>query len=195
MSWLQACLDWASEKIVKPIVNGIEMFVGDIDMTITVGFSVSASLGLWTYSASVGVSMDFEGNVGIQGSVGVGLTTGGISAGVSGFATITNAPTIYALEGDSTQIGVGFSAMGAGMNIGGVLFESGNQTYHGVSASIGAALPHVEGTITISDTVPIQYSRASIKTLSGKHEMKGIYRSARGERLNKSPSFSAVCMD
>lgn len=43
--WWQAVLNWTAEKIVEPIVNGVESLIGDVDMTITLGFSITASIG------------------------------------------------------------------------------------------------------------------------------------------------------
>ena len=149
--WWQAVLNCAAEKIVEPIVNGVESLIGDVDMTITLGFSITASIGFWTYSASVGISMDFEGNVGVHGSVATGLTIGDVSLGVAGFVTVTNAPTVHAIEGDSTQIGV-TAAFEPRASVDAVMFESDGNEYYGVSGGIEAATPKLEGHATIAHT-------------------------------------------
>ena len=198
--WWQAVLNWAAEKIVEPIVNGVESLIGDVDMTITLGFSITALIGFWTYSASVGISMDFEGNVGVHGSVATGLTTGNVSLGVAGFVTVTNAPTVHAIEGDSTPIGA-TAAFGPRASVDAVMFESDENEYYGVSVGIGAATPKLEGHATIAHTFRGIYSDSkssmvpSNKTVSPVPiPKKGVSRVARGCGLGRYRTWVAVRM-
>jgi len=139
-------------------VNSIEAIVGDVDMTITVGFSASVSLGFWSYSASAGISIDFEGNVGVSVSVATAITTGDASASINGFMTVINAPTIKALEGESTQVGVS-GAFGGSVSVDGVEFTSDGTDYFGLSAAVGMATPKLEGHVTIANTFEGVYSQ------------------------------------
>ena len=145
MAWLQAILNWTSQQIVRPIVNSIEAIVGDVDMTITVGFSASVSLGFWSYSASAGISINFEGNMGVNVSVATAITTGDASASINGFMTVTNAPTIKALEGESTQVGVS-GAFGGSVSVDGVAFTSDGTDYFGLSVAVGYGNAEAGGT-------------------------------------------------
>ena len=198
--WWQAVLNWAAEKIVEPIVNGVESLIGDVDMTITLGFSITASIGFWTYSASVGISMDFEGNIGVHGSVAAGLTTGDVSLGVAGFVTVTNAPTVHALEGDSTQIGA-TAAFGPRASVDAVMFESDGNEYYGVSVGIGAATPKLEGHATIAHTFRGIYSDSKSSMVPSNKTVlpvpipkKGVSRVARGCGLGRYRTCVAVRM-
>lgn len=106
-SWWNSCVKWFSDNIVDPIVDGATKLINSIDMTFTIGFSGSVTVGCWTYSASIGLSVDTKGGIGVQGSVSASLGTNiELDATGSVFVTVTNAPTIAALEEDSTQIGM-----------------------------------------------------------------------------------------
>ena len=144
--------------------------------------------------------MDFEGNVGAHGSVATGLTTGDVSLDVAGFVTVTNAPTVHALEGDSTQIGA-TAAFGPRASVDAVMFESDENEYYGVSVGIGAATPKLEGHATIAHTFRGIYSdskssmRPSNKTvLPVPIPKKGVSRVARGCGLGRYRTCVAVRM-
>lgn len=144
--------------------------------------------------------MDFEGNVGVHGSVATGLTTGNVSLGVAGFVTVTNAPTVHAIEGDSTQIGV-TATFGPRASVDAVMFESDENEYYGVPVGIGAATPKLEGHATIAHTFRGIYSDS--KKFNGTEQQngasradseKGVSRVARGCGLGRYRTCVAVRM-
>ena len=177
--WLSSCWNWVSDNIIEPVVEGAKEFVNSIDLTFTVGFNISLSLGLLSYSASIGLSVDLKGNIGVQGSVSTSVTTGDIGVAASTFVSVTNAPTIYDLNGYSTQIGV--SATG-GVIEGGcdtILFNSGGKDYRGYSVSAGLTTPKgpvvVETHVTMSQSTT--FLSGNVRNLVSKRgPSRSVYR-------------------
>ena len=79
--------------------------------TLSIGFSVNAT-ALVGITLSIGIAMDRNGNIAIQGSYALPYdhenetaNVGFVDAGFSKQVQVTNAPNIYALEGTSEAIG------------------------------------------------------------------------------------------
>lgn len=154
--WISSCWKWVSDNIIEPVVEGAKEFVSSIDLTLTVGFNFSLSLGLLSYSASIGLSVDLKGNIGVQGSLSTSFTTGDVGVAASTFVSVTNAPTIYELNGYSTQIGV--SVNGGVIECGGdaIIFNSGGKDYSGYSLSAGLTTP--KGPVVVETHVTMTQS-------------------------------------
>lgn len=68
-------IKWVAKNIVKPIVKKVQETLSKVDCTQSVGFTGSASPGIFMFSGSVGVSWDTKGNVVLQASGNVDVTT------------------------------------------------------------------------------------------------------------------------
>ncbi|MFN8444224.1 MAG: RHS repeat-associated core domain-containing protein [Caldilineaceae bacterium] len=108
--------------------------------------------GLWapTGAAARGTAsivFDHQGGMGLMMSAGGGGSTPTVNFGLGG--TVTNAPNIDSLKGDSIQIG-GSGGEGVGAFVEGVFFKDSEtaQQYYGLSASaVGQFPPLVPGSI------------------------------------------------
>lgn len=103
-----------------------------------------------TGSIGIGMAMDTKGNMGIQATLAGGVTTGiptegaikGMSMVFGGFTSISNAPDIYALEGEGTNIGGSafipamLAALGLDLNFLGNVNENPYDGYYGLTMSV-----------------------------------------------------------
>ena len=158
-SWWNSCVKWFSDNIVDPIVDGATKLINSIDMTFTIGFSGSVTVGCWTYSASIGLSVDTKGGIGVQGSVSASLGTNiELDATGSVFVTVTNAPTIAALEEDSTQIGMSIEGGLVQGSCDQVFFDTTSGTYTGYSIAVGLSAPPLIPMPVVSGHVTQSYT-------------------------------------
>jgi hypothetical protein len=107
--------------------------------TITYGLTVSGAFGI-AGSASVGITMDRKGNIGISYTVNSG---GGFpSVSVGRFVSVNNAPTIYHQEGWGTVVGVsgGPEVIAVGGEYNMLIDQANNTVYHGGTVSVTAGL-------------------------------------------------------
>ena len=75
-------------------------------LTISKGSQVSLNVGAWSFSGSIGWSVDLKGNVELQGNFsGVASTGGSLSASIGKYEFISNAPSVDYLPGDSYLFG------------------------------------------------------------------------------------------
>ena len=109
------------------------------DGTVTVGFTIAGAFGLGG-SYSTGITLDRKGNIGMAGTFNGG--SGFPSAGAGGFATITNAPDIFAQEGLGTAIGgsIGPGAISVGGEYNQLIDAKENVTYHGGTIAVTVGL-------------------------------------------------------
>ena len=148
-------------------VNLVTKIFSNINYTDTKGINVSGTIGAWTYDASIGISIDFKGNIGIQYSYAGGVTaSAGPSIAIAAYETTTNAPDIYTLEGDGASVGGAMvsSVSGIPAFVSGdiVIVGDVNSTdkhYNGVTGAVGVGVPegeemHIEisGTETVWST-------------------------------------------
>ena len=145
--------NWFTENVTKPIVEGVQSLLDDVNLTFSIGFAGSISLGFWTYSFQIGVSFDTHGNIAAQTTGSVALTTGtpGTSAGV--YVSVTNAPNVSKLNKEALSIGVSASngyMVGVDVNI--IPDADENDTYYGATVMLGVGTPggefHIGGGYT-----------------------------------------------
>ncbi len=134
------------EEVVNPVVEEIDKFVSNINFTVSIGVSVSLATGFWTYSAQAGVAFDSERNVGIQATPGASIMTiGSPQASLTGYVSITNAPSIDKLEGEGLSIGGSLNAIAAvGGELNVIPDYDENKKYYGATMSFGIGTPSGE---------------------------------------------------
>ena len=141
-------------------VNLVTKIFSNINYTNSVGINVSGTLGIWTYDGSLGVSVDAKGNIGVQFSFASGVTISSKKSGsIALYQTVTNAPDIYALEGDGVNIGgaVGKTVLDLPAYASGdiVIVGDVNSTdkhYYGVTGAVGVGSKGEEAHIEMSYT-------------------------------------------
>ena len=126
-------------------MDAIEKAFSNVNATYSKGINISGSPGAFIFNVQTGVSVDTKGNVAIQYSVGGGLFTGVPGISLSGYRSITNAPSIDKLEGPGYQFGGTVNAIASGgvdLNI--VPDSTLNKTYFGVTSTAGFGTPSAE---------------------------------------------------
>ena len=101
-------LAYIDEKIVEPMVDFVESHLSEYDFTYSNGMSLNGSTQAMTISLQACVSVDTEGNIGLQGSGGGGVSSGTPGVNVMYYETTTNAPDINKLNGPAYQVGGSF---------------------------------------------------------------------------------------
>ena len=136
---------WTTSNILQPMTNNIQVALSNVDATYSTGISLSVTPSGFVFNFQIGLSVDTDGNVAIQGSLGTGFTSGtpGLSASV--YQTVTNAPSVNELTEMGYQIGgsaipiVGIPAIvGGDFNI--IPDPKNNTTYYGGTINGGLAL-------------------------------------------------------
>lgn len=123
-----------------------------------------------------GISIDTQGNVGVQGGYSGGVTGGYPSASITKYHTVTNAPNIKKLEGIGYQIGgaVGVPvygvpvAAGADFNI--IPDKELEKRYYGLTGNIGFGTPGAELHIEWGETFTWNQTQFNIFDVA-----KGVY--------------------
>ena len=144
--WIKNTVKWVAKNIVKPVVKTVQKTLSKVDLTYSTGVNVSGTPSAWNFNGQIGVSMDTKGNVAIQASGGGGVTGGTPSISISGYRSITNAPSINELGGTGYQIGGSAIipvenvpiAVGGDFNI--IPDMERNKTYYGGTLTGGLAV-------------------------------------------------------
>ncbi len=78
------------------------------------GLGASANVGFFAFTGQGGISLDAEGNIGVQFtlsySINASATGSDYGVSVGSYNMLTNAQNIYKLEGDGYQVGFGATA-------------------------------------------------------------------------------------
>ena len=141
---------WVAKNVVRPVVKEVQNVLSEIDLTYSTGINVSGTPSAWIFNGQLSLSVDTKGNVAIQASGGGGVTGGDASASITGYHSITNAPTIDKLNGAYYQVGGSIAAP-----IEGVLVAAGgdlmfmpdpamNTGYFGLTGNLGFGTPGAE---------------------------------------------------
>ena len=154
--WLESCINWVSDNIIEPVVEGVEEVansikeaVSNIDLTVSLGVNASVSLGIWAFNVQWCISFDLKGNIAYQRTLSGGaISSGELGASATGSVMITNAPTVYHLEGMGYQLGASISnipllglpigTVGTDVNI---IPNSNGGYYYGYTISAGVSTP------------------------------------------------------
>ncbi len=179
--WLETCIDWVSDNIIEPVVEGVEGVVNsakeaisNIDFTFSVGININVSVGIWAFNLQGGLSFDSKGNIAVQGSFTGGATTSGeISASAVIYKMLTNAPTIYHLEDLSYQVGGSVSGLPLfGLPIGtlgvelNIIPNTEGGFYKGITWSGGVGVRITEDGFAPSTGVELHAEWGNTKTLA-----------------------------
>lgn len=158
----------AGMEFTDSTVHIVKDNLAKIDFTYSFGGSASVTVGYFMFSGSIGLAMDTKGNMGIQGTLGGGLTTGiptkgrieGITFAGGGFTSISNAPDIYALENEGTNVGGSafippmLAVLGLDLNFLGNVNEKPYEGYYGLTASVSMGKGY-ELHVTEGNTFPV----------------------------------------
>ncbi len=156
-NWIiKDAVKWLAKNVVKPVVQAARRLMSKVSATYTKGITGTATTGIFDITGQIGLSVDTDGNVGIQGSWGGGVSTGTPGASIATFSTITNASVISDLLGEGYQLGcsVGTAVEGVPLSAGGDLnfipIPNSNTCYFGLTQSVGFGTPggEIHGEIT-----------------------------------------------
>ena len=103
----------AADFAMDTVNDGVHLlrdYLLDCDFTYTEGITISGTLALYQIAGALGISGDSDGNMGLQFTLGAGWTTASEpSAAIQKYYSITNAPDIFALEKEGTNIGASYA--------------------------------------------------------------------------------------
>lgn len=145
--WLKNTIKKVATNIVKPFVTSAQQTLSGIDATYSFGINVSGTPSGFIFNGQVGVSIDTKGNVAIQSSSGGGITGGSPGISVTGYRSITNAPSINKLNefgcqmGGSLGIPVGAVPVAIGGDFNIIPDDTLGRTYLGVTGNLGFGTP------------------------------------------------------
>lgn len=138
---IKDAIKWLGAKVVKPVVNKVQSALDKVNFTYTGGYSANMTPTIGSLGSQLGITIDSDGNVAIQGTMAVGLTSGGAGMSVSRFDSFTNAPNYRYLEKEGYQFGgsygffIGQVPVTAGLDAN--IIPSQNNNYYGLSPSFG----------------------------------------------------------
>ena len=167
-NWIKNTVKWVAKNIAKPVVKTVQKALSKVDVTYSRGINVSGTPSVFIFNLQAGISIDTEGNVAIQGSAGGGITSGTPGASITAYRSITNAPSIYKLEGPSYQIGgsLGVPVYGVPLAVGGdfnIIPDSAlDTTYFGATTNIGFGTPGGEFHVEWGETATWNITRFNI---------------------------------
>ena len=151
--WIKNAIRWLVDDIGKPCVKAIQSATDDLELTFSIGVNISGSPSFWSFNGQYGISIDAKGNVAEQYSYMGGITTGSPSCSGSLFVSMTDAPDIYALNGQTAQFGGSFATMVDWLPayLGGdimIIPSENSRVYYGLTSNVGIGTPgnefHVE---------------------------------------------------
>ena len=166
--WIKDAVKWVADKIVKPIVKGVQEALSEVDATYSRGINISGTPSAFIFNLQAGISVDTKGNVAIQGSAGGGVTGGSPGVSITTYQSVTNAPSIDKLEGPGYQIGgsAGVPVYGVPLAAGGdfnIIPDSTlNTTYLGVTTNGGFGTPGGEFHVEWSETATWNTTRFNV---------------------------------
>ena len=163
-------IKWLAKNVVKPIIDKTESLLSKCNYTYSTGVNLSGTPGIFFGNIQGGMSVDTKGNVGLQGSIAVGVT--GTNPGYSGSVTVyqmtTNAPSIDKLESMGYQIGgtVGVPVEGIPVALGGdfnIIPDSElGKTYYGTTSNAGIGSVGMEFHVGWGNTETWDISRFNV---------------------------------
>ena len=160
--WIKDAVKWFVEEVCEPTVNFFQSALEHFDLTISIGVNTSGTPSFWSFNGQFGISIDTKGNVLAQYSKMGGVTSGTPSISASIFVAVTNAASVFALEGDCYQFGGSLAAPIDGIPAyiaGDILMIP---TFQGIrwggQGNIGIGTPGMESHVEWGETTSI-YSR------------------------------------
>ena len=160
---------WTTSNILQPMTNNIQVALSNVDATYSTGISLSVTPSGFVFNFQIGLSVDTDGNVAIQDSLGTGFTSGTPGMSASIYQTVTNAPSVTNLTGPGNQMGGSFTlpsgapaTIGADINI--IPSPDENKIYYGCTLNNGVSFGSPGGEIHVmgGNTQTIQGSEFNI---------------------------------
>ena len=151
---LKNAIKCVAKNVFRPNVKTAQKALSYVNATYSTGINLSGTPSAFIFGLQAGISVDTQGNVAVQGSLSGGLTGGSPGGSITCYQSVTNAPSIFPLNGSGYQIGGS-----AGVPVCGIPFAAGgdlniipdpasNKTYFGATANAGFGSPggevHVE---------------------------------------------------
>ena len=141
---VKSVIKWFAKNVARPVVKGVEHVLSKLDFTFSRGLSASATPGIFSLNAQLGIAFDLKGNVAMQWNLSGGVTTGSPGLSLTSYHLATNAPEISDLEDTGYQLGglkgipIGYVpvAVGGDFNIIPNSKEE-NKYYYGISDNVG----------------------------------------------------------
>lgn len=163
---IKNAVKWLTKNVAKPVVKALQNNLAKVNATYSTGNNITLSPSIWAFSGQYGISLDTKGNIAIQGSLNGGITTGTPTASITRYQTITNAPTIYKLNGSGYQIGCSVAAPVIFITAGaeGLLIpdQEYSSSYLGFTKSLGASTPGADFHIEWGETRTWKESRLNV---------------------------------
>ena len=166
--WLKSAVKWITKTVYNATVLAAQKALSKVEATYSRGLSVNGTPSIFNINFQAGISIDTKGNFAVQGSFNGGATTGTAGASITSYKSVTNAPSIYKLEGTEYQIGgsAGLPVYGAPVAVGGdfniIPDNSLNKTYFGTTRSVGIGTPGVEFHVDWGETGTLNATRFNI---------------------------------
>ena len=130
--------EFIRENLLPQIYN-LKETSQDNEGVMTLGFSGSGTLGIWSLGGSIVLAADNQGNIAIQTTFGFDGTSGGAGASGNVVTSYVHAPTVYSLEGFGYDAGGSYYAgFGGGGDILILPNPDQNTYYWGIGGQIGA---------------------------------------------------------
>ena len=173
--WAKDAVKWVAGNIVKPIVKTVESALSYVDATYSTGLAVSISGPGGVVDFQAGVSMDTDGNIALQLSLGGGLcATPSHGFSVTKYESVSNAPSVDNLTGPGYQIGASggavldFVPIAAGGDFNIIPDAKTGEVYFGVTTNRGFGTPGFEAHAGVNQTVTIPGTEFNIFDLARK---------------------------
>jgi RHS repeat-associated protein len=143
--WSSEAFEWFRRfvnEVLYPTSESIRDKFSDCNGTLSIGVSITFSLGTFVVNYQFSLAMDTSGDMVLQYTQGDGLGVG-YGTSLTGFVMITNAPSVDELEGVGYQIG---GSAGKGKCLGGdfILIPNDSRVYNGMDVNFGYCTPGKE---------------------------------------------------
>ena len=143
--WSSEAFEWFRRfvnEVLYPTSESIRDKFSDCNGTLSIGVSITFSLGTFVVNYQFSLAMDTSGDMVLQYTQGDGLGVG-YGTSLTGFVMITNAPSVDELEGVGYQIG---GSAGKGKCLGGdfILIPNDSGVYNGMDVNFGYCTPGKE---------------------------------------------------
>ena len=150
--------------------------VSKVDVIYSKGINVSGTPSIFSFNLQAGISVDTKGNIAIQGAFSGGITTASSPGGaITEYRSVTNAPSIYYLEGTGYQVGSSVFggpelpvALGGDLNI--IPDIKNNKLYFGRTSNVGAGIgsPGSEVHVLWGETGTLEPTKINIFDIADK---------------------------
>ena len=165
---IKDAIKWVTKNIARPVTKVVRRRLSKVKATYSKGLNISASPSLFNYNLQGGVTIDTSGNIALTGSLASGFTGGTPGLSLTGYDSITNAPSVDKTSGFGMQIGGTAAvpvdnipiAVGGDFNI---LEDPDNDCYYwGITTNGGFGTPGGELHIELGNTLVWEKSKQNI---------------------------------